>query len=91
MFVGQAMHNSSTNAAAKSRRPVHIEANGNKGHHTELAAIGHAIAAEIGTIASEAGKGSNRNRATPFSLETNLGPEGKDLARKRAQITVQAG
>ena len=91
MFMSQAVHDHSTNAAAKSRRPLHIKGNGDKGHHTKLAAIGRRITAEISTFPSEAGKGGNRNGATPFSPETDLGPEGTELTRQQAESTVPAG
>ena len=70
---------------------MHIKGDGDKGHHTELVAVGRKINAGATTFTSEAGKGSYRHRATPFSPAADLRPEGTELTRQQAEITVAAG
>ena len=88
MLVGQAAHDHGSNAPAKSWGAVKVEGNSNKGHHTQLAAIGSKVTAEVAAILGETGKGRNRNRPTPFSLTTDLRPEGTKLKRQQEEIAA---
>lgn len=70
---------------------MHIKGDGDKGYHTKLVAIGRKIDAGVTTFPSEAGKDSNRHRPTPFSPAADLRPEGTELTRQQAEITVATG
>ena len=88
MLVGQAVHDQGTNAPAESWGAVKVEGYSNKGHDTQLAAIGSKVTAEVAAILGVTGEGLIHNRPTPFSLPADLRLEGTKLKRQQEEIAA---